>query len=64
MRLVTLHDLARMSNRTVQEVLYTAQEANAVKLQPGDSNIYIDVDIFQEHLDEIIEDELRTVNCK
>lgn len=57
-RLINLYELAKKTGRTVQECLYIAQEANAVKMQPGDANIFIDSDIFQMHLEKIIDKEV------
>ena len=63
-RLVTLRELAKMSGRTVNEVLTTAQEAKALRLHPGDNNIFVDLDVFMAYLDEIINEEVRVLNGK
>lgn len=63
-KIVTLYDLAKMSNRNATECLHIAQEAKALRLQPEDTNIYVDVQMFQDHLDKIINEELKVLNGK
>jgi hypothetical protein len=63
-KIVTLYELAKLSGRQVNECLYIAQEAKALRLQPGDSNIHVDLKIFQDHLESMIVDELKVLNGK
>ena len=63
-KIATLYDLATMMGRKTQEVLYLAQEANALDMRSGDMNIYVDVDKLQNHIDSIIIEELRVINGK
>lgn len=63
-KVVTLYELARMAKRPINECLYLAQESKALRLQPSDTNIYVDLDVFQNHLDKIIIEELKNINGK
>lgn len=61
-RIISLDNLAIALGSPAQEVLYLAQEGESLALQPGDPNIFIDVDKFMKHLDDIINEEIRKVN--
>ena len=61
-RIISLDNLAIALGRPAQEVLYMAQEGNALALQPGDTNIFVDADIFMKHMDEVINEEIRRIN--
>lgn len=62
--LVTLHDMAKMLETRVDEVLENAKIAGAIDTRPGDSNIYIDVNKYQDYLDTLIIADLKRVNGK
>ena len=53
--LINLYEIAKNTGIKVQNCLYLAQEANAVKMKPGDANIFIDANIFKNHLDTIVD---------
>lgn len=61
-RIISLDKLAITLGRPTQEVLEMAQEGKCLALQPGDPNIFVDVDKFMKHLDTIINDEIRKIN--
>lgn len=61
-RIISLNNLAIALGRPTQEVLYMAQEGESLALQPGDANIFVDVDKFMKHLDDIINEEIRKIN--
>lgn len=61
-KLATIHELVEMTGIKAQECLDIAQEANALRLKPGDKNIFIDVDMFREHLDETIIEDIKIIN--
>ena len=50
---IPLKNLATMLGRPAKEVLEMAQDADA---------IYIDLDIFQDHLDSVINEEIKRLN--
>lgn len=61
-RIISLDKLAITLGRPTQEVLEMAQEGGCLALQPGDPNIFVDVDKFMKHLDGIINEEIRKIN--
>ena len=63
-RIISLGNLAITLGKPAQEVLYLAQEGESLALQPGDANIFVDVDKFMKHLDDIINEEIRRINGK
>jgi hypothetical protein len=63
-RIISLNNLANALGRPAQEVLYMAQEGECMAMQPGDANIFVDVDKFMGHLDDLINEELRIINQK
>lgn len=62
MLIINLKSMAELMEKSVQEVLENAKEANAIKVKPNDINIYVDVQAYQNYMDEQINESLKTIN--
>lgn len=62
--LVTLDRLAQMLEKPVQKIYITAQAANAFRCKKHSNNIFVDLDVFQDYLDEVINEEIKLINGK
>ena len=62
--LVSLKELAIMLEKPVQMVYLTAQEAKAFRCKDCSNDIFIDVEVFQNYLDKVINEKIRKINNK
>ena len=62
MREATLNVLAQMTGKTAMTVLADAKMAKAIVLKPHSTNIYIDLDKYENYLDKLINEKLKLVN--
>ena len=62
--LVTLDNLAKMLEKPVQKVYITAQAANAFRCKEYSNNLYVDLEVFQDYLDKIINEKIKNINSK
>ena len=62
MREATLNVLAQMTGKTAMTVLAEAKMAKAIVLKEHSTNIYIDLDKYENYLDKLINEELKLVN--
>ena len=62
MREATLNVLAQMTGKTAMTVLAEAKMAKAIVLKEHSTNIYIDLDKYEDYLDKLINEELKLVN--
>lgn len=60
--LVTLDNLAKMLEKPVQKIYQLAIDAKAIVPKQYDDNIFIDVNIFQDYLDNCINEDLKYIN--
>lgn len=61
-RIISLNSLSKALGSPAQKVLYMAQEGECLAMQPGDANIFIDIDLFMVHLENTISEEVLTIN--
>lgn len=62
MREATLNVLAQMTGKTAMTVLAEAKMAKAIVLKEHSTNIYIDLDKYENFLDKLINEEMKVVN--
>ena len=62
MREATLNVLANMMEKPVMTVLAEARMAKAILKKENAQNIYIDLDKYENYLDQLINDEMKVVN--
>ena len=62
MREATLNVLAQMTGKTAMTVLAEAKMAKAIVLKEHSTNIYIDLDKYENYLDKLINEEMKVVN--
>ena len=62
MREATLNVLAQMTGKTAMTVLAEAKMAKAIVLKEHSTNIYIDLDKYENYLDKLINEEIKVVN--
>ena len=62
MREATLNVLAQMTGKTAMTVLAEAKMAKAIVLKEHSTNIYIDLDKYENYLDKLINEKLKLVN--
>lgn len=62
MREATLNVLAQMTGKTAMTVLAEAKMAKAIVLKEHSTNIYIDLDKYENYLDKLINEEMKLVN--
>ncbi len=62
MREATLNVLAQMTGKTAMTVLAEAKMAKAIVLKEHSTNIYIDLDKYENFLDKLINEEMKLVN--
>ena len=62
MREATLNVLAQMTGKTAMTVLAEAKMAKAIVLKEHWTNIYIDLDKYENFLDKLINEEMKLVN--
>ena len=61
-REATLNVLANMVEKPVMTVLAEAKMAKAIVLKEHSTNIYIDLDKYENFLDKLINEEMKLVN--
>ena len=62
MREATLNVLAQMTGKTAMTVLAEAKMAKAIVLKEHSTNVYIDLDKYENYLDKLINEEMKLVN--
>ena len=62
MREATLNVLAQMTGKTAMTVLAEAKMAKAIVIKEHSTNIYIDLDKYENFLDKLINEEMKVVN--
>ena len=62
MREATLNVLAQMTGKTAMTVLAEAKMAKAIVIKEHSTNIYIDLDKYENFLDKLINEEMKLVN--
>jgi hypothetical protein len=60
--LVCLGDLARMMGKPIMDVFEIAKDGQAIWTEPKDKNIYINLQKFEQALDNEIKEELKRIN--
>ena len=61
-REATLNVLANMVEKPVMTVLAEAKMAKAIVIKEHSTNIYIDLDKYENYLDKLINEEMKLVN--
>ena len=62
MRKITLNNLAIMMEKTAMTVLAEAKMAKALLLEESSVNIYVDLDKYEDYLEKLAIEELKSVN--